>query len=109
MYKSNKVRQSTDTFTAFSHVQYPGSHATLYTVFLRGYYWRLDTLVIMYSWLYQRPDFATVQAKPHANVYTESYYTTKKVFLQAWPHHKQQHINLNRVQISAGFVQIFLR
>ena len=41
--------QSTDTFTAFSHVQYPGSHVTLYTVFLRGY-WRLDTLVIMYSW-----------------------------------------------------------
>ena len=32
-----------------AHVQYTGSHVTLYTVFLRGY-WRLDTLVIMYSW-----------------------------------------------------------
>ena len=31
-----------------AHVQYTGSHVTLYTVFLRGY-WRLDTLVIMYS------------------------------------------------------------
>ena len=28
-----------------AHVQYTGSHVTLYTVFLRGY-WRLDTLVI---------------------------------------------------------------
>ena len=43
-----QIEQSMDTFTAFSHVQYPGSHVTLYTVFLRGY-WRLDTLVIMYS------------------------------------------------------------
>ena len=32
-----------------AHMQYTGSHVTLYTVFLRGY-WRLDTLVIMYSW-----------------------------------------------------------
>ena len=32
-----------------AHVQYTGSHVTLYTVFLRRY-WRLDTLVIMYSW-----------------------------------------------------------
>ena len=29
-------------------MQYPGSHVTLYTVFLRGY-WRLDTLVIDYT------------------------------------------------------------
>ena len=42
-------KQSTDTFTAFSHVQYQGSHVTLYIVFLHGY-WRLDTLVIMFSW-----------------------------------------------------------
>ena len=28
-----QIEQSTDTFTAFSHVQYPGSHVTLYTVF----------------------------------------------------------------------------
>ena len=43
-----QIEQSTDTFTAFSHVQHPGSDVTLYTVFLRGY-WRLDTLVITYS------------------------------------------------------------
>ena len=43
-----QIEQSTDTFTAFSHVQYPGSHVTLYTVFLCRY-WRLDTLFIMYS------------------------------------------------------------
>ena len=30
-----QIEQSTDTFTAFSHVQYPGSDNTLYTVFLR--------------------------------------------------------------------------
>ena len=34
---------------SLAHVQYTESHVTLYTVFLRGY-WRLDTLVIMYSW-----------------------------------------------------------
>ena len=44
--KYEQIKQSTDTFTAFSHVQYPGSHVTLYTVFLRGY-WRLDTLVML--------------------------------------------------------------
>ena len=40
-----QIEQSTDTFTAFSRVQYPGSHVTLYTVFLRRY----DTLVIVDS------------------------------------------------------------
>ena len=42
---SKYVQIEQSTFTAFSHVQYPGSHVTLYTAFLRGY-WRLDTLVI---------------------------------------------------------------
>ena len=49
-------RSILDTFTAFS------CHVTLYTVFLRGY-WRLDTLVIIYSWYKSLLWISTIHSK----------------------------------------------